>query len=150
MIVYMALLTVVLGSALATFYDAWDNHRALDRNADDVARALDIGERWRGDIRAATGPVSVVVADGAVHCHIPASQGEVTYTIANGQVRRQAGAAAPPSLWLASVKSSQMDSEPRGGVTAWRWELELKTERRDARFRPLFTFESAAPLAITR
>jgi hypothetical protein len=150
MLVYMALLTVVVGSAFLTFYDCWDNSKALRRNADAIERALSVGERWRGDVRAATGPIEQTLIGGAVRLRIPASTGEVIYTISNGEVRRQAGSSRPPSLWLANVKSSQMESELRGRVTAWRWELELKTERRQARFRPLFTFESPAGTAVIR
>ena len=150
MIVYMALFAVVVGSAFTTFYECWDNNRALGRNADDITRALSLGERWRGDIRAATGPIQQTSANGIVQLHIPAATGEIVYTISDSQVRRQPASAAPASLWLANVKSSQIESQSRGPVTAWRWELELKTERREARFKPLFTFETAAATAITR
>jgi hypothetical protein len=79
---------------------------------------------------------------------VPARAGETTYTFANGEIRRQAGAAAPDKLWLGNVKSSRMQSEPRGRVVAWRWELELKTSRGKPQVRPLFTFECAAGAAI--
>jgi hypothetical protein len=47
-------------------------------------------------------------------------------------------------VWLSNVKSSKMQSELRENVTAWRWELELKTVKKTARVRPLFTFEAVA------
>ena len=143
-LVYMALFVVVAGCATITFYDCWDNTKNLRRNADDVARALDAGERWRADMRGATGAVQLTVTNGAEQCRIPALEGEVTYTFANGEIHRQAGSTALNALWLANVKSSKMQSEARGGVAAWRWELELKSARREPRLRPLFTFECAA------
>jgi hypothetical protein len=146
MLVYMAVFVVVVGCATMTFYDCWDGAKSLRRSADDVARALDIGERWRADVRAAAGPVQLA----AGQFRIPARAGDVIYTFANGEIRRQAGATAPNTLWLSNVESSQMQSDPRGRVAAWRWELELKPARRKARARPLFTFECAAGSATVQ
>jgi Tfp pilus assembly protein FimT len=143
-LVYMALFVVVVGFAVAAFFGCWDNTKKLRRDADDVARALDIGERWRADVRGATGAVELTAANGTEQFRIPAAAGDITYTSANGEIHRQAGSSGPETLWLANVKSSQMQSEARGSVAAWRWELELKSARREARTRPLFTFESAA------
>ncbi len=143
MIVYMALFVVVVGCATKTFFDCMDNTRALRRSADDVARALEIGERWRADVRGAVGAVQLTVNDSMEQLRIPAPAGEVTYTFANGEVRRRASLTAPNTLWLSGVKSSQMQSDARGRVAAWRWELELKPARKEALVRPLFTFESA-------
>ncbi|HUD83129.1 MAG TPA: prepilin-type N-terminal cleavage/methylation domain-containing protein [Candidatus Saccharimonadales bacterium] len=150
MLVYMAVFVVVVGCATGTFYDCWDNTKALRRNADDIARALDIGERWRADVRGATGAVQLTVTNGAEQFRVPALAGEVTYTFANGEIRRQAGSTAPNTLWLSNVKSSQMESDARGRVAAWRWELELQSARREARLRPLFTFECPAGAATTQ
>ncbi len=144
MLVYIALFVVVVGCATMMFNHYWDNAESLRRNGDDIARALDVGERWRADVRGAAGAVELTVANGAEQCRIPAATGEVTYTFANGEIRRQAGAAAPDTLWLSNVKSSQMQSDARAGVAAWRWELELKSGRGDPRLHPLFTFECAA------
>ena len=150
MLVYMAIFAVVVGCATVTFFACWDNTKTLRREADDVARALDVGERWRADIRAATAAADLTVTGDSEKLRIPAAAGEVTYTFANGEIRRQAGLAAPDTLWLSGVKSSQMQSEARGRVAAWRWELELKSARREARLRPMFTFECAAGSAVTQ
>jgi prepilin-type N-terminal cleavage/methylation domain-containing protein len=147
LLVYMAVFVVVVGCATKTFYDCWDNTKALRRNADEIARALDVGERWRADVREATGAARLKVTNGAEQFRIAGVAGEVTYTFANGEIRRQAGATAPNSLWLSNIKSSQMRSDARGHVSAWRWELELISGRRQPRLRPLFTFECAAPSA---
>ena len=132
------------------FFSRWDDSKALRRNADDIVRVLHAGDQWRADVRAATGPVQLTDADGAEQLRIPASAGEIVYTFSKGELRRQAGAAAANEVWLANVKSSQMQSDLRRNVAAWRWELELKTVRKTARWRPLFTFETVAGGAITR
>jgi hypothetical protein len=146
-IVYMVLFVMVVGCATKTFYECWDNTKALRKSADNIARALDIGERWRSDVRGSAGAVRLTATDGAEQLRIPTAAGEITYTFANGEIRRQAGPTAPDTLWLSGVKSSQMRSEPRGRVAAWRWEMELKSPRKEARVRPLFTFECAAGTA---
>jgi Tfp pilus assembly protein FimT len=147
---YIGLLAVVLGVATRLFFQSWDDSKALRRNADDIVRILHTGDQWRDDVRAATGLVQVTDADGVEQLRIPASTGEIVYTFSNGELRRQAGAAAVNRVWLSNVKSSQMQSDSRRDVTAWRWELELKTVKKTARWRPLFTFETVAGGAITR
>jgi hypothetical protein len=44
---------------------------------------------------------------------------------------------------FAKVKTSQMKMDPRGGVTAWCWELELTQRRPETQLPLLFTFEAA-------
>jgi Tfp pilus assembly protein FimT len=144
-LVYLAVLFVVVGSASMTCFECLHSATSIRHSADDVARALDIGERWRADIRGATGAVRVTSTAEGGECRVPLADGDVLYTFANGEIRRQASPAAPNELFLSNVKSSQMQSEDRGHVLAWRWELELKTKRRETQLRPLFTFESCAP-----
>src|SRR5579872_5938679 len=124
---YLAMLTIVLGVAIMSFHQCWDNSSHLRRNADDIVRALDAGDRWRADIRSATGQIQLTEAHGAEELKIPSSSGEIVYAFANGELRRQS--AGPPTnvRMLANVQSSQMESDPRGSVSAWRWELELKS-----------------------
>ena len=135
---YIALLAVVLGIATKLFFQAWDDSKALRRNADDIVRVMHAGDRWRADVRSATGPVQVADADGGEQLRIPAATGEIVYTFSNGELRRQ------NRLWLSNIKASQMRSDLRQTVTAWRWKLELKTVKKTARWRPLFTFEAVA------
>ncbi len=147
-LVYIGLFAVVVGFGTIIFYQCWDDSKALRRNADDIVRVLHAGDQWRSDVRAATGPVQLADADGAEKLHIPVSGGEIVYTFSNGELHRQAGDV--DRLWLANVKTSQMQSDARPAVAAWRWELELKTVKRTARFRPLFTFETVAGGGMTR
>jgi type II secretory pathway pseudopilin PulG len=146
-IVYAALLVIVLACAMTVFYQYWDDSRALHRNADAIVRILHTGDQWRTDVRAATGPVTLADVDGVKQLRIPAPAGEIIYSFSEGELRRQAGTNANRIL-LSNIKSSQMQADPRQNLTAWRWELELKTAKRTTLYRPLFTFESVGGAGI--
>jgi hypothetical protein len=137
-LVYIALVFVVLGLATTAFYRCFDNMKALRRNADDITTALHAGELWREDIRAATRPVTFDAA--AQILRLPRSDREVAYQFSEAQILRRASADAPWIVLLSRVEKSQMQTDARPQVTAWRWELELKTLRQPATVRPLFTF----------
>jgi glucan biosynthesis protein len=140
----MAVLFVVLGTATVCFNRCWDDSKQLRRNADDITRSLHAGEQWRADVRAATGEIHVINEAGGQEVTIPERAARIVYNFSGGEVRRQAGASARPALLLKRVRSSQMQPESRPHVTAWRWELELAPVKKNARIRPLFTFETVA------
>jgi hypothetical protein len=133
--------------ALSAFYRCMSYSKNLARNADDIARALQAGERWREDVRAATGPFKLVSAEASVGqaLHIPQKAGEVIYLFIDGAVLRQSGTNAPWIPALSGVKSSRMEKDERQRVVSWRWEVELKNKQKVARVRPLFTFQAVAP-----
>ena len=137
-LVYIGLFAVLLGLGTVAFYRCFDNMKGLRRNADDITRAVHAGELWRNDIRAAARAIQVDETDQTIR--IPQRDREVFYRFADTQVFRKTGADAPWLPLLPKVKSSQMTSDPRAHVTAWRWELELQISRKDTRVRPLFTF----------
>jgi len=139
---YLAMLTVVLGVAIMSFHQSWDNSSHLRRNADDIVRALDTGDRWRADVRSATGQIELTDANGAEKLRIPTSTGEIVYVFSNGELRRQSASPPANTRLLANVQASQMQLDSRGRVSAWRWELELKSNPKRSQIRPLFTFES--------
>jgi len=144
-LVYMAVWSVVVGLALATFYRAWDNSRSLARYTEDMARALKAGERWRAEIRQATGPLKLVeeagVADQALH--IPQAGGEIVYFCTGTNLLRRVGEEGSWTVLLPAMKTSRMLLDTRGSVTSWRWELELASSpKRQTRIRPLFTFQA--------
>jgi hypothetical protein len=146
----MAVLAVVLVVTMRGFYHCWDNSKALRHNADDIILVLHAGEQWREDVRAAKGPLQLTQPDGAEQLLIPSAGGPIIYTFARGELRRQTSSPAATNLLLSNIQSSQMQSNPRQRVTAWTWELELKPTRKDARVRPLFTFETVAGPANPR
>ncbi|MDW8310480.1 MAG: hypothetical protein RMK20_13990 [Verrucomicrobiales bacterium] len=138
--VYIAMLWVLLAVAYVAFDRALWRSEALRRSADDITRALRAGERWRADVRAATGPIRVERTEDGERLWIPGPRGLIAYErMTNALVRREAGASS--ALLLTRVRASTMSAEPRDRVTVWRWELELQPPtKRPASVRPLFTF----------
>jgi len=143
-LVYIGVLAVILTVGSAAFYRCWDDNKALSRNGDDIVRTLKAGETWRADLRSATGPIRVTTAGSEQTMHIPCGNRELVYSFANGEVRKRVGRNGAWSVILPKVKSSQMETDKRDHVTAWRWELELVSLRKNAKVLPLFTFEAVA------
>jgi len=145
-LVYISLVTVVLGVGTLAFYKCWDANKALRRNADDIVRALHAGEQWRADVRSATGPIQSVGEGDSQRLRIPTARGEIAYSLSHGELRRRA-AAGPDALLISAVVRSRMDPDPRERVRAWRWDLELSRSRRATVVKPLFSFE-AVPVRL--
>ena len=141
-LVYIAVFAILTAIGSAAFYFCWDHTRAVIFTADEIESALRAGECWRADVRAATGKISIVTTAAGEVAHIPAAKGEILYRFEAGAVTREVPALTNSRLLLAKTKSSEMKTEPRGGVTAWRWELELTPRRKEAHQPLLFTFEA--------
>jgi prepilin-type N-terminal cleavage/methylation domain-containing protein len=134
-LVYIVVLALVLGVAYPAFYKCQRGSRDLQRNAEDILLTMRVGERWRQDVRAATGPIQASI-DQFV---IPQRGGEIVYTVHDGTLRRIANPGHPITV-LSNVKSSAMQPDHRQQVNAWRWELELAGQAKTTRVRPLFSF----------
>lgn len=144
-LVYISVLAILLGIGTAAFYFCWDHTRAVIFTTNEVASALHAGERWRADVRGATGQISTVsTADGAT-MEIPTGGKKIIYHFSNGELRREIPSQNLSWLVLEKVKASGMKIEPRAGVTAWRWELELMPRRKVTYFPLRFTFEAVQP-----
>lgn len=143
-LVYMAVFVIVLGGATTAFYFCWNHSDALVAATDDIASALHVGERWRADVRAATGKITVQTNATGEIVRIPEGARVVAYRYESGSVSRQFSATAKPLLLLGNVKASQMIMDARDGVSAWRWELELDQHRKETHLPLRFTFEAAA------
>ena len=143
-LVYIAVFALLLGGATTVFYYCWDHSDVLVYAADDITSALHTGERWRADVRAATGKITVETTAIGEVAQIPEGAKKITYRFESGEVRRQASASGNPQLLLANVKTSQMKMDTRGGVSAWRWELQLAPRRKETHLPLVFTFEAAA------
>ena len=141
-LVYIALVSVVTGAGFMALYFTTDNHRRLRRNADDIMAAVNAGERWRNDVRAARGTITAETNAAGQTLRIPQANTVVAYQFAGCQVRRQSQAAAPWVILLPAVQASQMRPDPRAHVTAWRWELTLQPSSRRGRIPPVFSFEA--------
>jgi hypothetical protein len=139
-LVYAFLTVLLFGAALAAFYRCVDSSMGLRRNAEDISNALLAGERWRSDVRAASGRVVLEQGVEDEVLLLAGSDRRIAYHFATNAVWRRAG----DGNWICAVtnvKSSAMLADTRAGVNAWRWELELRPRaKHSARFRPLFTF----------
>jgi hypothetical protein len=140
-LVYISVMTVILAIGLMAFYRVWDDNKSITRNGNDVVRTVKAGEAWRADMRAATGPIKIVTTNSEQIVRIPSGKIELMYSFANGEVRKRTGEGSPWYVVLPKVKSSQMEIDKRDPVTALRWEVELESQRKNAKVRPLFTFE---------
>lgn len=138
-LVYAGVSILLLGVAFAAMYRCIESSVALRRSADDLARALHAGERWRADVRAARGPIKVEKLEAGQILYLQGTESEIAYRAADGVVSRRVGS-GPWTRVLENVNSSNMKSDPRQTVPAWRWELQLQTRAKTSRIRPLFTF----------
>jgi len=142
-VTYFAIVVMVTAAGSAAFYLCWDHSKALISAGDDIAAALSAGERWRADVRGATGDISIEAAPSGQVMKIPEGEREIVYSFDSAQVLRQTEPSAFPVPLLRGVKSSEMREETRDGVRAWRWELEVAQRRREMHLPLLFTFEAA-------
>src|SRR5580692_5032786 len=139
---YVAVFLIVSAVAMGSFYLCWDHSKALRSASDDISAALIAGERWRADVRAASGAINVETTASGQVVKIPEGEKEVVYTFDSKEVQRQVGSASLPVMLLPRVISSEMKSDTRGGVTAWRWELQVAQRRKEIHTQLMFTFEA--------
>src|SRR5579859_2859913 len=119
-LVNMGLLVVVLALGYQAMYRCVDASVVLRRNADDIARALDSGERWRADIRRATRGASLATPAGGLRLTLLGQTNRVEYRFADESVLRRLDA-GPWVRILERVKASSFEREARAGVAGWRW-----------------------------
>jgi Tfp pilus assembly protein FimT len=141
--VYVAVLTILTAIALGVFYVCWNGFRAVISTTDDVSAALRAGERWRADVRGASGTISIENSTSGQIVKIPEKENQIVYSFGSGEMRRQVGPKGLSQLVLPKVKSSEIKSDTRAGITAWQWELELPERPRGPHVPMLFTFEAA-------
>jgi hypothetical protein len=141
-LVYFVLFTIVLGGATTAFYICWNHSAALIRATGQIQSAIQMGERWRADVRAATGRITVQTNATGEIVQIPEGARVVSYRFESGNISRRSSAAGQPSWSLAHVNKSNMELDARGDVTAWRWELELVPARKETHLPLRFTFEA--------
>src|SRR5580700_9154391 len=142
-LVYIAVFAILTGVGGAAFYLCWDDSKAVVIATDDINSALRAGERWRADVRSATGKITVEPSAAGEVMRIPGRDNGVIYRFESGEVRREFPAAHKTQLLLSTVKTSQMIKDDRDGATAWRWELDLVVRREETHLPLLFTFEAA-------
>ncbi len=143
-LVYLVVVSILLGLGTGAFIFCWDHTRAVIYATDDIESALHAGECWRADVRAATGKISVETTAAGEIVTIPEGRKEILYRFGSGKLWRQTATENFSQLLLPKVKSSQMQSDARGKVVAWRWEVELTERRKETQLPLLFTFEAVA------
>ena len=144
-LVYISLFALFIVLVMTTFFRARDASDSLRRQADDVTRTLNAGERWREDVRTATAPPRVVEENGQTWLALPRGTNTTVYTHFNNTVWRQAHTNQSWQPVLARVKSSRIEADAREHVTAWRWEVELQLKDPRKQTKPLFTFLAVTP-----
>lgn len=142
-VVYIAVFAILTAVGFGAFYVCWDNTQAVIRHTDDIGAALRAGEGWRADVRNATGKITVEQSAAGESVRIPGPKRAVVYHFESGEVRREIPSLQTSSLLLPKVKSSQITEDLRDGVTAWRWELELRETHSHINVPLSFTFEAA-------
>jgi Tfp pilus assembly protein FimT len=88
-LVYIAVFGILLGLGTGAFFFCWDHTRAVLYATNDIESALRAGERWRADVRAATGEISVKTTSTGQIVTIPEGTKEIFYRFASGELRRQ-------------------------------------------------------------
>jgi len=141
-LVYIAVFSILMGIGTASFYMCWDYSKALRYATDDIESALRAGEGWRADVRAATGKITMEKTSNGETVRVPEKKKFIVYRLAGDELLREIPSEHGSRVVLTKIKTSDMQPEPRGSVSAWRWELEL-TQRRPQMHQPLlFTFEA--------
>ena len=141
-IVYIAIFALLTSIGLAAFYLCWDHSKALIYATEDISATLRSGERWRTDVRNAVGKISLEPTATGQVVQVPEKDKAIIYRFEAGTVHREIPAQHISELLLARVTKSQMLTESRNGIAAWRWELELGSRRSETQLPLLFTFEA--------
>ncbi len=141
MMVSIAVLTIVMAVGGVAMARLWTVTGQMRREADELQSVLAAGERWREDIRSATGAILTEAEDGIAVIRIPAKdRREVQWASLPGAVVRRDHPDAPWTTVCRRIRGSTIQLERRGAVAAWRWDLELEPMTKRSRFVRAFTF----------
>src|SRR3984957_16468216 len=77
--VYMIVFAILLTGVTTVFYFFWDHSAALISSTEQIHSALYAGERWRADVRAATGTISIETTSTGETVKISEGQNIVQY-----------------------------------------------------------------------
>lgn len=142
-LIYLAISSILVSLGIALYLRCLDSATNFGRNADDIAGALSVGERWRADLREANAAPQVSGVESPEFI-IPQAKGNVVYRFANGMIWRRQASETGWSHLLERVASATWNSESRTHVTAWHLDIEMKTRKPHVRVRPLFSFIGVA------
>lgn len=139
-LIYIAVVTMLLGMGISLLSKMIGFHRDLERNAADIARCLNAGERWRADLRRATGPVRTFRDGRNDMMEIPTGEEHVLYRYDQYHLWRHTTDTSVPILALKELTRCEFIQEARSHTKTWRWEVELRTLKRVVNVQPRFTF----------
>lgn len=130
-LIYVAVLAVICYSAFELFFSLSAGARRVRAAGEDIVRTMNVGERWRSDVRGAE--VLALEEDGR-----GLRLGDVSYEFAEGEIRRSVDGRTVTVL--PNVAQSRFVRDERESVLAWRWEVELVNSNPRSNLKPLFTF----------
>ncbi len=133
-LVYIAVLAMLLALSYQVFYKSLTGTRLLGRAGDDIVKVSQIGDKWRDEIRGAE---SVNYKDGILS--ISKKDGEAFYSMKDGTLQYRVKDGKWRTLYDRIVKC-EFSEPPQDGFTAWEMLVELKSDRKKAKVRPLFSF----------
>jgi hypothetical protein len=142
-LVYFSVFAILTSIGFAAFYLCWNQSKAVVYATEDIEAALRAGERWRTDVRAASGSISIEQKPGSQTVRLRERGKIVVYRFGDGEMRREISTSQNSELLLPKVKTSLMTLETQAGVTDCRWELQLAQRRSETQLPLLFTFEAA-------
>lgn len=128
MLVFFSLLLVLMAIGFAAYDRVWFESRQLERRADAVRGLTQFGERWREDIRSASGPPAIHV-DGR-GMDIPMGALVVTWRI-DGKPAFLSRTAEGERFQLAPwpLSGGSFSRIPRPNCTGWATDIRLLASR---------------------
>ena len=138
--VYIALVMLIVGLGLNMYLRLLGFHRDLERNNNDITRVLRAGEIWRADIRSAESVAVSTENDTTVRLELRNHDDLVSYRFEDETLWRSIGDGSAASPFLGGVADCRFIKETRDQVSAWRWEIHLKTKKKTVRIDPRFSF----------
>lgn len=139
-LVFIAAWFVIANFAFKALFTLVQGTNRLRATGQDIVSAMNIGEQWRADIRAATGPIETKLDQAGLRLEIPHGDLRIIYFQDEHKlIRRHADGTQTVTL-LRDVANCSYVREQRGPVTAWRWELEMIPNDHRSKTKPLFTF----------
>src|SRR5690242_19470360 len=111
LLVYISLLAIILVLMAVVFDQGMQQAAHLRRNVADIERAMKAGERWRADVRAATGKPWMETKEGVEFFKIPTGTNEIAYSFQSNRVYRFDLGKEAWEVALKDVKGAQILAE---------------------------------------
>jgi len=141
---FMAAWVVIASFAFRALFIFINGTTRLRDTGNDIVAAMNVGEQWRADVRAATGPIVARLDQRGARLEIPQGDATIVYLQEWDELIRRQADGSRSVVVLKDVANTEFIRDKRGPVTAWRWELELKPNARRTNTKPLFSFLAVA------